>query len=127
MLVLVNNATRFTVAVYQVYRPDLDHAAWIIPTAIRNTLLAMNINPELVDEYFRLAGDVEFVRNKNRSRAPGYPKPGWNARFLWVTSIRGLIKCFVIRVGIPPTTVWLVKAEEKISFRTGGRIPKQAD
>src|SRR5690625_4853050 len=38
-LVLVNNANRFTVAVYQVKRKDLKNIEEIIKTAISNTLL----------------------------------------------------------------------------------------
>lgn len=34
--------------------------------AIKNTLLSLNLNPELVDEYIRLAGEVAFVRNISR-------------------------------------------------------------
>jgi len=51
MLVLVNNATRFTVAIYQVKRKDLKSAEEIMKNAISHTLLYMNINPEIVSEY----------------------------------------------------------------------------
>ncbi|NLO98966.1 MAG: hypothetical protein GX386_01575, partial [Clostridiaceae bacterium] len=41
MIVLVNNATRFTVAIYQVKRKDLKNVAEIMRTAISNTLWFM--------------------------------------------------------------------------------------
>jgi hypothetical protein len=76
MLVLVNNATRFTVAVYQVSREEMDYAEEIMQEAIRSTLLAMKVNPGIVEEYMRLAGDVEFVQNKDRSRAAWVTRAG---------------------------------------------------
>jgi|GEM_PF-2434272 len=66
MLVLVNNATRFTVAIYQVKRKDLKNVEKMMKVAIANTLFSMNLNPELVNEYMRLAGELEFVRNNSR-------------------------------------------------------------
>ncbi len=65
MLVLVNNATRFPVAIYPVKRKDLKKASQIIRTAIEQTLRSLYINPELIDEYFRLAGEVELVKNSS--------------------------------------------------------------
>src|SRR6056297_3192963 len=69
MLVLVNNATRFTVAIYQVKRKDLKNVGKKIEYAIANTLLSMNLNPELVNEYMRSAGELAFVRNNSRQKA----------------------------------------------------------
>lgn len=76
MLVLVNNATRFTVAVYQVKRKDLKNIEKIMKDAIVNTLISMHYNPELVDEYMRLAGDLEYVRNGNRQAASWVTRAG---------------------------------------------------
>lgn len=42
MIVLVNHATRFTVAIYQVKRKDLKNMAEIMKTAIEDTLLSLN-------------------------------------------------------------------------------------
>ena len=42
VVVLVNDATRFTVAIYQVMRKDLKNVAEMIETAILNTLRFMN-------------------------------------------------------------------------------------
>lgn len=53
MLVLVNNATSFTVAIYQVKRKDLKNVGKMMRTAISNTLLSMNLNPDLVEEYMQ--------------------------------------------------------------------------
>lgn len=61
MIVLVNNATRFTVAIYQVKRKDLKNLDVMMKTAISNTLLTMNVNPEIVNEYMRLAGEIELT------------------------------------------------------------------
>jgi hypothetical protein len=66
MLVMVNNATRFAVAVYEVKRRDLKNVPEMMAAAIRNTLLALNLNPEIVDEYMRMAGAVEFTANHDR-------------------------------------------------------------
>ena len=81
MVVLVNNATRFTVAIYQVKRKDLKNVAEMMRTAISNTLLSMNINPELVGEYLRLAGDVQFEQNRNRQTAAWVTKAGMECAF----------------------------------------------
>lgn len=76
MLVLVNNATRFTVAIYQVKRKDLKSAEEIMKNAISHTLLYMNINPEIVSEYMHIAGEVEFVKNSSRQAASWVTKAG---------------------------------------------------
>ena len=102
MLVLINNATRFTVAVYQVYRRDLrdpDYVAKIMQSAIKNTLLAMNVNPELVEEYLRLAQGVEFVLNKNRSRAAWVSKAGLECAFHAGREYQGIEEVFSDQVG----------------------------
>ena len=82
MLVLINNATRFTVAIYQVKRKDMKNVgAEMMVAAIRNTLLAMNLNPEIVDEYLRLSGDVEFVVNRDRQFTAWVNKAGIECAF----------------------------------------------
>lgn len=65
-LVLVNHATRYTVAIYQLKRKDLKNFTEIIQTAIERTLLAQNINPEIVDAYMKQAGDIKCTKNTNR-------------------------------------------------------------
>ena len=69
MLVLINNATRFTVAIYQVKRKNLKSALRKIQTAISDTLLSMKLNSEIVEEYIRRAGDLKFVQNHSRKAA----------------------------------------------------------
>ncbi|SHH58483.1 plasmid pRiA4b ORF-3 family protein [Clostridium grantii] len=76
MLVLVNNATRFTVAVYQVKRKELKNISEIINTAISNTLLAMNFSEEVVAEYMEMSDDIEFVQNNSRQAASWVTKAG---------------------------------------------------
>lgn len=66
MVVMVNNATFFTVAIYGVKRNQFKEIEEKLANAIRNTFLAMNLNESLIDEYFRLAGDISFVTNKDR-------------------------------------------------------------
>lgn len=53
LLVLVNHATRFTVAIYQVKKKDLKKLEEMVKKAIANALLFININPEVVEEYMR--------------------------------------------------------------------------
>lgn len=69
MLVLVNNATRLIVAIYQVKRKDLKKIEKMIPEAISNTLLALGLNPELVEEYLEISGKVEWAQNRSRKAA----------------------------------------------------------
>lgn len=99
MLVLVNNATRFTVAIYQVKRKDLKNVAEMMRTAISNTLLSMNMNPELVREYFRLAGEVEFAQNRNRQTAAWVTKAGLECSFYVGREYNGIAKMFSDTVG----------------------------
>lgn len=66
MIVMVNNATRFTVTIYGVKRNQFKGIADKMIVAIRNTLLAMNINPKVVDAYLAEAGDIVFSANKDR-------------------------------------------------------------
>ena len=54
MVVMVNHATRFTITIYGIKRGQFKNIGAKMIAAIRNTLLAMNLSPELVDEYIRL-------------------------------------------------------------------------
>jgi hypothetical protein len=82
MLVLINNATKFTVAVYEVKRKDMKKVgADMMIKAIRNTLLAMNANADIVDEYIRLAGEVEFAANKDRQLTAWLNHAGYECSF----------------------------------------------
>ena len=101
MIVLVNSATRFTVAIYQVKRKDLKDVAAMMRTAISNTLLSMNLNPELVGEYFRLAGEVEFYQNRNRQTAAWVTKAGLDCAFYVGNEYNGIAKMFCDTVGAP--------------------------
>lgn len=99
MIVLVNNATRFTVAIYQVKRKDLKNVAEMMRTAISNTLLSMNLNPELVEEYMRLAGEVEFVQNRSRQTVAWVTKAGLDCAFYVGNEYNGIAKMFSDTVG----------------------------
>lgn len=100
MLVLVNNATRFTVAIYQVKRNSLKNVAEMMKTAISNTLLSMNLNPELVAEYMRLSGEVEFVQNSSRQAASWVTKAGTECAFYVANEYNGIEKMFSDTIGI---------------------------
>lgn len=99
MLVLVNNATRFTVAIYQVKRNNLKNAAKMMEAAISNTLLFMNFNPELVQEYMRLAGEVQLTRNRSRHTATWVTKSGMACAFHVDDEYNGIAKMFCDTVG----------------------------
>lgn len=99
MLVLVNNATRFTVAIYQVKRKDLKNVAEMMQAAILNTLLSMNLNPEIVSEYMRLAGEAEFVKNSSRQTASWVTKAGLECAFYVGREYNGIAKMFSDTIG----------------------------
>lgn len=101
MIVLVNNATRFTVAIYQVKRKDLKNVAEMMRTAISNTLLSMKINLELVGEYLRLAGEVEFTQNRSRQTAAWVTKAGLECAFYVGREYNGIDKMFSDTIGVP--------------------------
>ncbi len=99
MLVLVNNATRFTVAMYQVKRKDLKNIEKMLKPAIENTLLSINLNPELVNEYMRLAGELEFVRNNSRKTAAWVSKAGLECAFHIGREYNGVLKMYCDTLG----------------------------
>ncbi|GHV31954.1 hypothetical protein FACS1894167_14740 [Synergistales bacterium] len=99
MLVLINNANRFTVAVYQVKRKDLKNVAEMMTSAIKNTLLALNLNPEIVDKYMRLAGAVEFTANSDRKATAWVNKAGTECAFSVGRNYNGVAKMFSDTVG----------------------------
>lgn len=100
MIVLVNNATRFTVAAYQVKRKNLKNVAEMMRAAIVNTFQAMNLNPELVEEYLRLAGEIEFTQNRDRKAASWVTKAGLECAFHVGREYNGIAKMFSDTVGI---------------------------
>ncbi len=100
MLVLVNNATRFSVAIYQVKRRDMkDVGAEMMIAAIRNTLLALNLNTEIIDEYLRLSGDVEFVVNSDRQFTAWVNKAGTECAYHVGNNYNGVDKMFSDTIG----------------------------
>ena len=95
MVVMVNEATRFTVTIYGVKRNQFKHIEEKMMTAIKNTLLAMNLSPELVDEYLRLAGDITYAANHDRKMTSRVNRQGLDASFVvgrTVNESRGRIK-----------------------------------
>jgi hypothetical protein len=99
MIVLVNNATRFTVAIYQVKRKDLNNLEKMMKTAISNTLLFLNVNPEIVKEYLRLAGEIELTQNGNRQTAAWVSKAGLECSFYVAREYKSIIKMFCDTAG----------------------------
>ena len=79
MIVLVNNATQFTVILYGVKSRQFHDIQTKMIAAIRNTLLAMNLNREMVDAYLRQAGDIEFCSNHDRKQTARVNRQGLNA------------------------------------------------
>lgn len=99
MLILVNNATRFTVAIYQVKRKDLKNVTEMMKAAISNTLLSINLNPEMVSEYMHLAGQLEFVRNNSRQAAAWVTKSGLECAFHVGREYNGIMKMYCDTLG----------------------------
>lgn len=100
MLVLVNDATRFTVAIYQVKRNSLKNVVEMMKAAISNTLLSMNLNQELVAEYMRLSGEVKFVQNSSRQAASWITKAGKECAFYVGNEYNGIEKMFSDTIGV---------------------------
>lgn len=100
LLVLVNNATRFTVAMYQVKGKDLNKIEEKIQGAIRNTLLAYNLNVEMVDKYLELAGAFEYTKNSNRYAAAWVSKAGLECAFQIGREYNGIAKVYSDIVGV---------------------------
>lgn len=100
LLVLVNNATRFTVAVYEVKRKDLKKLEEKIQNAIRNTLLAYNLNTEMVDVYLELSGEIEYTKNSSRHASAWVSKAGLECSFHIGREYNGIDKMYSDIVGV---------------------------
>jgi len=108
MLVMVNNATRFTVAAYEVKRKDLKkNVPEMMTAAIRNTLLTLNLNPEIVDEYMQRAGEIEFVVNRSRQLTAWVNRAGFECANYVGHKYNGIDKMFRDTVGVG-TSHWPV-------------------
>lgn len=79
MIVMVNNATRFTVSIFGIKRNQFKDVAVKMTAAIRNTLLAMNINSKIVNEYLQRAGEVTFAANRDRKLTAWVNRQGLEA------------------------------------------------
>lgn len=71
MLIVLNNSTRFVVAIYPIKKKELKQMDSIIKDAIANTLLRINVNPELVTAYMEQIDSFTYVKNSNR-KISGY-------------------------------------------------------
>ena len=95
MIIMVNHATRFTISIYGVKRNQFKDIKTKMAEAIRNTFGAMNINPEIIDEYMKQAGEIEFCINKDRKLTSWVNHQGLAAAFAvgrFVNDSRGVIK-----------------------------------
>ena len=81
LVVLVNNATRFTVAIYGIKKNQFKDINIKIIAAIRNTFAELNINPEIIDEYLTLASDIEYRANTDRKLTAWVNSQGRDAAF----------------------------------------------
>lgn len=79
---MVNYATRFTVTIYGVKRNQFKDIAAKMTAAIRNTLIALNVNSEIVDEYMRLSGEILFTANHDRKLAAWVTRQGLDAAYV---------------------------------------------
>ncbi len=82
MIIMINNATRFTVTIYGVKGKRFKDIAIKMTTAIRNTLLALNVNEELIDEYISRAGEIEFTANHDRKMTAAINRQGLEAAYV---------------------------------------------
>lgn len=99
MLVLVNNATRLTVAIYEVKKRHLKKVDQMMIKAIENTLLELGINPEMVSEYLRLAGEVDFVKNSSRQRTAWVNSHGQESGHYVAQEYNGVAKMYNDTIG----------------------------
>ena len=82
MVVLVNNATQFTVTIYGIKHNQFKDISAKILTAIRNTLTALYVAPEIIDEYLQKAGEVSFASNHDRKLTAQVNRRGLDAAFI---------------------------------------------
>ncbi len=82
MIVMVNNATRFTVLIYGVKGKMFKDIAKKMEAAIRNTLLSLNVNEEVIDEYFKKAGEIVFTANHDRKMTAVINRQGLDAAYV---------------------------------------------
>lgn len=101
LLVLVNNATRFAVAIYQVKKKDLKRSREIITNGIYNSLMDLNLNPEMVAKYMAMAGEIEYSRNQNRAATAWVNRAGLDGAFYIGNEYMGVAKMYSDTLGAP--------------------------
>ncbi len=82
MVIMVNNATRFTVAIYGVRRNKFKGIAAKMLNAINNTLHALNINPEIIAAYLEQGGEINYAKNSDRKLTAWVNHQGLEAAFV---------------------------------------------
>ena len=101
LLVLVNNATRFAVAIYQVKKKDLKKSREIITNGIHNSLMDLNLNPEMVAKYMAMAGEIDYSRNQNRAATAWVNRACLDSAFYIGNEYMGVAKMFSDTLGAP--------------------------
>lgn len=81
-------------------RKDLKNITEIIKTAIERTLLAQNINPEIVADYMQQAGDITYVKNTNRKATAWVNHAGRESTFYISRTFNGIDKMFDDTIGV---------------------------
>lgn len=71
-----------------------------IQDAIRNTLMAYNLNAEMVDKYLDLGGTFEYTKNSNRYAAAWVSKAGLECAFQIGREYNGIDKVYSDLVGV---------------------------
>lgn len=134
MLVLVNNATRFPVVIYPVKRKDLRRASKIIRAAIEHTLRSLYINPELIDDYFRLAGagaagsaggadGIEFVKNSSTQTANWLGHIARTASYIVANRLNQMDITFDDTIGVPISYQFVNYAKDQAdAFRPSDKM-----
>lgn len=79
MIVMVNNATYFTVSIFGVKRNQFKNIAEKMVSAIRHTFQAMNLNEEVIDAYLQQAAAVTFCANHDRKLTAQVNRQGLSA------------------------------------------------
>lgn len=67
-LVFMNDATRFTVVINEAKAAKLKKTSEIFIQTLRNILLALCVNPEVIDLYIADLGDIVFSKNNDRKK-----------------------------------------------------------
>lgn len=118
MLVLVNHATRVCVVIYEIKRKDLKNVENLMLNAIKNTLMSMQLSPEIIEYYFKEAGKVQFVSNNNKKATAWVNFAASRTSFYVARFYAGYDKVFNDLVGRPVNESYVnMSNKSKESFK----------